>query len=34
MEICKKIQAFELDDNSDNFKLSERLIRENGWNKI
>lgn len=33
MELFEKIQAFELDDNSANFKFSERLARENGWSK-
>ena len=33
MELFEKIQAFELDDDSASFKLSERLARENGWNK-
>lgn len=34
MELFAKIQAFELDDDSASFKFSERLARENGWNKI
>jgi hypothetical protein len=33
MELFEKIQAFELDDDSASFKFSERLARENGWNK-
>lgn len=33
MELFEEIQAFELDDSSASFKFSERLARENGWNK-
>jgi hypothetical protein len=31
--LFKKIQNFQLDDNSASFKFSERLARENGWDK-